>query len=312
MKENKILVSIKCAVYNHEPYLRQCLDGFVMQKTNFRFEAIVHDDASTDGSAAIIREYAEKYPDIIKPIYETENQYSKHDGSVDRIMDAVCKGKYIAICEGDDYWIDPLKLQKQVDMLNSDSSIMMVHTGFMTVKYLDETISWPKYQHFQAISRKEKGIVSLFDKNHIITLTTMFRREVMTSDLLDNAPYIYDYTYFFTAALMGKIKYLPCITGSYRKTPTGAMQSRADEVNRQLYEVYKYFVKCCLQNKPRLSCMERLEAGFFVLTNIIYNGDRETFRLLLSKRPAVMFVLPLSWMYAMAKKIKRQIKRSGK
>ena len=77
MDDNKILVSIRCFVYNHEPYLRQCLDGFVMQKTNFRFEAIVHDDASTDVSAAIIREYAEKYPDIIKSIYEFESLYSK-------------------------------------------------------------------------------------------------------------------------------------------------------------------------------------------------------------------------------------------
>ena len=76
------MVTIRCITYNHEPYIRQCLEGFVMQKTNFRFEAIVHDDASTDGTAAIIREYAEKYPDIIKPIYETENQYSKHDGSL--------------------------------------------------------------------------------------------------------------------------------------------------------------------------------------------------------------------------------------
>lgn len=129
MDDNKILVSIKCAVYNHEPYLRQCLDGFVMQKTNFRFEAIVHDDASTDGSAAIIREYAEKYPDIIKPIYETENQYSKHDGSVVRIMNAACKGKYIAMCEGDDYWIDPFKLQKQVDFLESHPNISYVFTN---------------------------------------------------------------------------------------------------------------------------------------------------------------------------------------
>ena len=75
--DNQIIVSIKCLVYNHAPYIRQCLDGFVMQKTNFRFEAIVHDDASTDGTQDIIREYAEKYPDIINPIYETENQYSK-------------------------------------------------------------------------------------------------------------------------------------------------------------------------------------------------------------------------------------------
>ena len=115
------LVSIRCAVYNHEPFLRQCLDGFVMQQTTFPFEAIVHDDASTDGSASIIREYAEKYPDIIKPIFETENQYSKHDGSILRIMDAAMHpdSKYIAACEGDDYWTDPHKLQIQVDFLES-------------------------------------------------------------------------------------------------------------------------------------------------------------------------------------------------
>ena len=114
-----LMVSIWCLTYNHEPYIRQCLEGFVMQKTNFCFEAVVHDDASTDGTATIVREYAEKYPDIIKPIFETENQYSKNDGSLDRIFEESCKGKYIALCEGDDYWIDPLKLQKQVNALES-------------------------------------------------------------------------------------------------------------------------------------------------------------------------------------------------
>ena len=124
----KTLVAIKCAVYNHEPYLRDCLEGFVMQQTNFPFVAIVHDDASTDGSAAIIHEYEEKYPNIIKPIYETENQYSKHDGSLGRIMNAAVDAtgaKYVAMCEGDDYWTDPLKLQKQVDFMeaNHDYSV---------------------------------------------------------------------------------------------------------------------------------------------------------------------------------------------
>lgn len=121
MKQGEPLVSIRCLVYNHEPFLRECLDGFIMQKTNFAFEAIVHDDASTDRSAAIIREYAEKYPDIIKPIYETENQYSKGDGSLSRIMNAAIHPavKFIAMCEGDDYWTDPYKLQKQVDFLET-------------------------------------------------------------------------------------------------------------------------------------------------------------------------------------------------
>lgn len=122
---NEIQVSIRCFAYNHERFIRQCLDGFVMQKADFRFEAIVHDDASTDNTAAIIREYAEKYPDIIKPIYETENQYSKHDGSLTRIMNAHTRGKYIAMCEGDDYWTDPYKLQKQVDFLESHPDYVM-------------------------------------------------------------------------------------------------------------------------------------------------------------------------------------------
>ena len=120
-------VIIRCLVYNHEPYLRDCLEGFVMQKTNFPFKAVVHDDCSTDGSAAIIREYAEKYPDIIEPIYETENQYSKRDGSLGRIMDAATLGRspYLAYCEGDDYWIDPLKLQKQVDYMDKHPECTM-------------------------------------------------------------------------------------------------------------------------------------------------------------------------------------------
>lgn len=128
-KEIKPLVSIKCLVYNHEPFLRQCLDGFIMQKTNFAFEAIVHDDASTDNSVAIIREYAEKYPDIIKPIYETENQYSKRDGSLNKIMTEAIHpdSKYVAYCEGDDYWTDPYKLQVQVDFLEKNKQCTLVY-----------------------------------------------------------------------------------------------------------------------------------------------------------------------------------------
>lgn len=119
------MVSIRCLVYNHESFLRQCLDGFVMQQTNFPFEAVVHEDASTDNSAAILREYAEKYPDIIKPIFQTENQYSKRDGSIRRIMNAHMRGKYVAYCEGDDYWTDPHKLQKQVDFLETHPEYSM-------------------------------------------------------------------------------------------------------------------------------------------------------------------------------------------
>jgi len=124
---NKPVVSVCCLAYNHESYIRQCLDGFVMQQTNFPFEVLIHDDASTDNTVAIIKEYVAKYPDIIKPVYQTENQYSKGVKVTSVYNFPRAQGRYIAMCEGDDYWIDPLKLQKQVDFMdeNPDFSFSM-------------------------------------------------------------------------------------------------------------------------------------------------------------------------------------------
>lgn len=116
------MVSIFCLVFNHEKYLRDCLEGFVNQKTNFKFEVLIHDDASTDSSPDIIREYEKKYPDIIKPIYQTENQYSKGVKINATYQYPRAKGKYFALCEGDDYWNDNCKLQKQFELMESNPS----------------------------------------------------------------------------------------------------------------------------------------------------------------------------------------------
>ena len=117
MKET-VMVSVLTTAYNHAPYIAQALDSFLMQKTDFKFEVIVHDDASTDGTADIIRQYAEKYPEIIKPIFQTENQYSQGNSPYD-YMDPYIRGKYIAQCEGDDYWCDKNKLQMQFDYMEN-------------------------------------------------------------------------------------------------------------------------------------------------------------------------------------------------
>ena len=95
----EVMVSILTTAYNHAPYIAQALDSFLMQKTDFPFEVIIHDDASTDRTADIIRKYAEKYPDIIHPIFQTENQYSK-GADVYKFMTPLIRGKYIAQCEG--------------------------------------------------------------------------------------------------------------------------------------------------------------------------------------------------------------------
>ena len=110
------LVSICVLTYNHKNYIRQCLDGIFMQRVNFPYEVLVHDDASTDGTADIVREYEKQYPGILKPIYQTKNQYSQKIQVGKNNNDRAC-GKYIASCEGDDYWTDPNKLQMQVDFL---------------------------------------------------------------------------------------------------------------------------------------------------------------------------------------------------
>lgn len=222
---DEILVSIQCLVYNHEPYLRQCLDGFVMQKTNFRFEAIVHDDVSTDGSAAIIREYAEKYPDIIKPIYETENQYSKRDGSLFKIMNAACRGKYIAMCEGDDYWIDPLKLQKQVDFLEVRPDYGMIYTAFDRVDVNGNTIVNDKQLNRQ-LNRSKSGWIfyDLILGNFIQTLTVMMRRNSL-ANIEKYYDKIYDYPLYLHVSGKSKVYFMKEKTGCYRITPTGAMHT---------------------------------------------------------------------------------------
>lgn len=119
MQESNLpLVSINCITFNHEAYIRSALDGFLMQKTDFPFEILLHDDASTDNTPDIIREYAERYPDIIRPMYQTENQYSKGISNISgRFNFPRARGRYIAMCEGDDYWTDPDKLQMQVDYM---------------------------------------------------------------------------------------------------------------------------------------------------------------------------------------------------
>jgi glycosyltransferase involved in cell wall biosynthesis len=118
MNKKSPLVSIVCTTYNHASFIRQCLDGFLMQKTNFDFEVVIHDDASTDDTKEIIEEYTLLHPDIFVPMYQTENQYSKGVRGISiRFNLPRCRGKYIALCEGDDYWTDTLKLQKQFDLI---------------------------------------------------------------------------------------------------------------------------------------------------------------------------------------------------
>lgn len=249
------LVSIQCLVYNHEPYLRQCLDGFVMQKTNFKFEAIVHDDKSTDGSAKIIAEYAEKYPEIIRPIYETENQYSKRDGSLERIVNQACRGKYIALCEGDDYWTDPMKLQKQVDFMEAHPEYSMC---FGDAEYYD--VSLGKLDRkindkFRAVndsltSSMPSEVFSKIIKGQCLirTLCVLYRKECL--EAIEPNQYTFmmgDVPLWLDLSQKGKVHFLKDIFGVYNmhaNSVTHDQQSilrfKLSMYEMRVYYLYKY------------------------------------------------------------------------
>ena len=131
MENEEIMVSILCLAYNHENYIADALESFINQKTNFRFEVIVNDDCSTDNTAKIIRQFQKKYPNIIKPIFQTENQYSQGKRMIIDILAPKAKGKYFALCEGDDYWTDKEKLQTQINFLEKNQNFSLcIHNSF--------------------------------------------------------------------------------------------------------------------------------------------------------------------------------------
>lgn len=217
--QQKYLVAIRCITYNHEKYLADALEGFVMQKTNFPFVAIVHDDASTDGTAAILRQYAEKYPDIIHPIYETENQYSKRDGSLGRIMNeaiAATGAKYVAMCEGDDYWTDPYKLQKQVDFMEGHEDYIVC---FHRCRVLDQSTGTFHKEWVRDI-QGESTISDIAVGNYIHTLSVIYRnipQVIEDRKMLPSTLPVGDYVLWLLLAQYGKIWKMKDEMGVYRE-----------------------------------------------------------------------------------------------
>lgn len=154
MNEENIMVSINCITYNQEKYISDAIESFLMQKTHFKYEILIHDDASSDDTVNIIKKYEEQYPDIIKPVYEKENQYSKGIKVLSE-NSGRARGKYIAICEGDDFWNDPYKLQKQADYLEAHPECSLcVHAAY-TVN------SHNKRLRYKVRPRRSNGIVSI-------------------------------------------------------------------------------------------------------------------------------------------------------
>jgi len=179
---DKPLVSICCITYNHVNFIEEAIESFLMQKVSFPIEIIIHDDASTDGTKEIIEQYADRYPKVVRALYQNENQYSKGvRGITIKFTFPHARGKYIALCEGDDYWTDPFKLQKQVDFLEANSNYV-IHSGKAKVlvqNELNKIIGNP-------LSKNTYDIADFLTKNNLITCTVLFRNTDVFEDAFKN------------------------------------------------------------------------------------------------------------------------------
>ncbi len=289
LQENDFpLVSIRCTVFNHEHYLRQCLDGFIMQKTNFRFEVIVHDDASTDGSAKIIEEYTQKYPDIIKPIYQKVNQFSLKKGGVRKAIDAAIspKSKYIAQCEGDDYWTNPHKLQTQIDFLESHPDYALCFHN--AINHWEDNSKPDSTIMTDGMTSREYSIEEIFQNWFYATASFVYRKEVLSSpakkefekynDIVGDVPLI------LSASTVGKIYGMIDIMSVYRRHNNG--WSMKNDFNITVFKSDLIEATIIGNNLPKI-LKKRIEEKYIpqALNNAIFMHNAKGLKYIINNYP---------------------------
>lgn len=236
-KSEGIVVSIICNTYNQEDYIAEAIESFLMQKTTFKFEVLIHDDASTDNTAYIIQKYEKIYPEIIKPIYQKENQYSKGIPITINYQYPRIKGDYVAYCEGDDYWTDEYKLQKQVEALEKHPECdICAHTAFMVKANSKEKISAIEPSINDTIFTVEDVIMG--GGAFVATNSLMLRTENVIHSSKFYKYYRIDFALQIQGALRGGMVYLADIMSEYRSLAKGSW-------TKKMLENPKQFINSC-------------------------------------------------------------------
>ena len=219
------LISVLCPTYNKRPFIDDALRGFLMQRTSFAFEIVMHDDASTDGTAEIIQQYAARYPNIIKPYLQSENQYSK-GRKIIALAAMQASGKLLALCDGDDFWVDPSKLARQVAQMDGNSQCAI---SFHASLYLDES------QHIARERVRDRFLFPvrphvfsvqdvIIGEGHFMPTASIILRRSAIDDLPDwyqRCP-VGDYFLQVLAAIPNGALYLPEPASCYRRFAAGS------------------------------------------------------------------------------------------
>lgn len=230
-------VSICCITYNHVNYIGECIEGFLLQKTSFPIEILIFDDASTDGTKEIIENYA-KQDNRIKTFFQNENQWSKEKyGLIDWLLPAA-QSKYTAICEGDDYWTDPLKLQKQVDFLESNHSAVAVCTNAKLLSLTDDKID---FFSLEGEFVYEIELNEIYRNNVFPTLTGLYRTEIIKKNNFQKGVVLGDWYLIINAMQFGKAYRLNFVSAHYRIHENGVFSTR-NEKYRLLAHIRTAFI----------------------------------------------------------------------
>ncbi|WP_435103951.1 glycosyltransferase family 2 protein [Arhodomonas sp. AD133] len=236
--EEKPTVSVVCHTYNHESFVRRALEGFLIQATGFPVEIIVHDDASTDRTPEIVQEFAVQYPECIFPILQEENQFSRGRRPKEFTFPRA-RGEFIAQCEGDDFWTDPGKLQKQVDAMRRHPHVnLCVHPAMRVAVGRGRQRKGFDHGDRECVVRPE-AVIGRHDQ-FAPTASFLMRREAAL-EMLDwwlgsfPPPPVGD---FFTEAIVGRngVLYLPCIMAGYRRRVPNSYTKRFRQASSEELE----------------------------------------------------------------------------
>lgn len=221
--DDDYLVSVICTTFNHEKYIRKCLDSLVNQKTRFKYEIIVHDDASTDGTQEILLEYAEKYPDLFVLILQKENIFSQGINRWSEYVYPMIRGKYVAQCEGDDFWTDEGKLQIQADFLNNNSEYVLCgHSAYYANE--DGTLQNDAYFNY-GFGDREITTEDIISDWKMATNSMMYLKTARGKDIIpyrgnaQNGDFC-DMTYL---SLHGKVYFIDRLMSAYRSVSIGSI-----------------------------------------------------------------------------------------
>lgn len=244
------IVTVYCTAFNHGKYIRKTLEGFVTQKTTFPFRVIVHDDASTDDTRAIIEEYAQKYPDLIYPILQEENQYSQRVDIYKTFVMPLIQSKYTALCEGDDYWCDPDKLQLQIDYMQQhpNCSLCVHNTELIYESGESKGILMNNDQDKPLTTEQiiEAGGGSLFHTSSFVFKTEI--RNQKPKEFSINR--VGDYPLAMYLAMHGDVYYIGRVMSRYRIGSTGSWVKKVSS-NKELLAA---------QTERELQDLDRIDA----------------------------------------------------